>query len=146
MIFYRLFLHSNKVSTNNERRLRLGWIYNFTIIEPGICHNYNCQTTYLWYNSFLTSLLFSHHGVWLSWTCLAIRKDTDVVTEKQKKNQNIDNSFKPKFHFEFHHLHVQIIHTPQMHVPTFLCQCLHKPASVKQNEDHPTETIWLQKI
>lgn len=28
-----------------------------------------------------------------------------------------------------------------MHVLTFLCQCLHKPASVKQNEDHPTETI-----
>ena len=26
-----------------------------------------------------------------------------------------------------------------MHVLTFLCQCLHKPASVKQNEDHPID-------
>lgn len=33
-----------------------------------------------------------------------------------------------------------------MHVLTFLCQCLHKPASVKQNEDHPTETTLLQEI
>ena len=40
---------------------------------------------------------------------------------------------------------IKHVHTPQMHALTFLCQCLHKPVSVRQNEDHPTETILLQK-
>lgn len=32
-----------------------------------------------------------------------------------------------------------------MHVLTFLCQCLHKPASVKQNEDHPIDKKFQKK-
>lgn len=32
-----------------------------------------------------------------------------------------------------------------MHVLTFLCQCLHKPASVKQNEDHPIDKKFKKK-
>lgn len=32
-----------------------------------------------------------------------------------------------------------------MHVLTFLCQCLHKPASVKQNEDHPIDKKLKKK-
>lgn len=39
------------------------------------------QISHLWYNSFLVSLLFTHHCIRLSWACLAICKYTDVVPE-----------------------------------------------------------------